>query len=884
MRQVLFSSTKALVARMPRPSVEPGSVLVHARYSLISTGTEIATLRPLSAGAAGATTAERVSDIAGQAKFYLGKAIANPRLAMNRVMGIVDTAMRRHLNDARSTPDLPLVQIGPIKWIVQAAAKCEASTEGVLTLVSAGDPGHYQAASQTIPITPGYLVEIRLKGRVEVGSFMLGLLNDDKSRWLGMVPISEGALGEVLHFDPGQTKEVTLMLTNPSGAGENRLVLERSDVIMVPAVSSGVPVTEMTDQGWNVGYSIAGEVVDVGADVTAFAVGDRVACAGAGQANHADYVNVKRNLVCRVPGGCSLQEAATATVGAIAMQGVRRTAPQLGEVICVFGLGLIGMITVQILRAAGCRVIGVDLDSERCRRALTLGAAAAETEIDRVQVLLRDVTGGQGVDATIITAASKSNGPINAAMELTRRRGRIVIVGDVGLKVERATFYRKEIDLLMSTSYGPGRYDRDYEDFGRDYPYGYVRWTANRNMQSYMELIAEKRIDVASLIDRVISVDDAPAAYAELASSSGTPPLAVILSYPKPEHVQLDALDAPVIHLRGHRGQKLERINYALVGAGGFGTQMLVPMMERRKDRYFLRAVVSRDSTRGGNFARSKQVELLSSSYDDILSDARIDLVVVATRHNEHADQVIKALRAGKHVFVEKPLAISWEQLDAVRGAIEATPNGPRLMVGFNRRFAPALQRLHEGLGTLRTPLVINYRINAGYIPLDHWVHGPDGGGRNIGEACHMYDVFSFLAGAPVSSINARAIDPGIRAYARNDNFCATISYEDGSVCNLVYTSLGPKSGLPKERIEIFANGEAWIVDDFTSLTRASDNTVLWSAANPDKGHFEELSRFGDAIADGKSSPIPIQELLQTTAVALHIEGLLFGRSGEEPE
>jgi predicted dehydrogenase len=466
---------------------------------------------------------------------------------------------------------------------------------------------------------------------------------------------------------------------------------------------------------------------------------------------------------------------------------------------------------------------------------------------------------------------------------LTRRRGRVVIVGDVGLKVERAAFYRKEIDLLMSSSYGPGRYDREYEDFGRDYPYGFVRWTTNRNMQSYMELIAEKKIDIASLIDRVVSIDDAPATYEELASGSEKPPLGVLLAYPKPNPIQLDALDAPVIRLRGHRQPNRQRLNYALVGAGGFGTQMLVPMLERRKDRYFLRAVVSRDSTRGGNFARSKQVELLSSSYDDILADDEIDLVVVATRHNEHSEQVIKALRAGKHIFVEKPLAITWEQLDAVRREIEARPDNPQLMVGFNRRFAPALQRLRQELGDKRSPLMVNYRINAGYIPLDHWVHGADGGGRNIGEACHMYDVFSFLAGAPVRSIDARAIGPGERAYGRNDNFCATISYEDGSLCTLTYTSLGPKTGLPKERIEVFANGEAWIVDDFVSLKRASDNAVLWSAANADKGHFEELSRFGDAIAEGKPGPIPVRDMLQTTAVALHIEDLLLGRSCEEP-
>ncbi len=883
MRQVLFSSTKALVARMPRPSVEAGAVLVRTHYSLISTGTEIASLKPLSAGAAGATAAERVGDLSGRARVYLGKALADPRRAIDRAMGLAGTVLRRRLADAIPRPDLPPVPVGSIKWTRQSAGTCEVSGGG-LTLVSAGDPGHYQAASQPIEVAPGYLLEIRLKGRVDKGAFMLGLLNDDKSRWLGMVPISEGPLDEVLHLDPGQAKEVTLMLTNPAAAGENRMALERSDVVMVPPVSAGVPVTEMTDQGWNVGYSIAGEVVEVGAGVTAFAAGDRVACAGAGQANHADYVCVKRNLVCRVPDGCSLREAATATVGAIAMQGVRRAAPQLGEVICVFGLGLVGMITVQLLRAAGCRIIGVDLDAERCRRAVASGAAAAETEIDRVQLLLREFTGGHGVDATILTAATKSNGPINTAMELTRRHGRVVIVGDVGLKVERAAFYRKEIDLLMSTSYGPGRYDRDYEDYGRDYPYGFVRWTANRNMQSYMELIAEKRIDVASLIDRVVPIDDAPATYEELASGAQTPPLAVVLSYPKPARVQLDAFDAAVIRLRGHRQPIRARINYALVGAGGFGTQMLVPTMERRKDRFFLRAVVSRDATRGGNFARSKRVELLSSNYDDVLADEAIDLVVIATRHNEHAAQVIKALRAGKHVFVEKPLAINWEQLDAVRREVETRGDSARLMVGFNRRFAPALQRLRQELGEQRTPLVVNYRIHAGYLPLDHWVHGAEGGGRNIGEACHMYDVFSFLAGAPVCFIDARAIDPGDRAYARNDNFCATIGYEDGSLCTLTYTALGPKAGLAKERIEVFANGEAWIVDDFASLTRTSDGAVLWSAPAADKGHFEELSRFGDAIAEGKPAPVPAEELLQTTAVALRVEDLLFGRAAEEPD
>jgi predicted dehydrogenase/threonine dehydrogenase-like Zn-dependent dehydrogenase len=882
MRQVLFSSTRALVARMPRPSVEQGSVVVRTHFSLISTGTELATLKPLSAGTGGATAAERMTHLTDKASLYLGKAIRNPRLAASRAMNIVGTAVRRRLAEAAPKPEQPALPIGKIKWIGQAARDCVG--EGTLSLVSGGDPGHYQAASQPFHVPAGYLIEVRMKGRIAAGSFMLGLLNEDKSRWLGMLPLSEGPLDEVLHFDPGQASETTLMLTNPSAPGENRMALDMSEVVLVPALSAGAPVTEMTDQGWNVGYSLAGEVVAIGPGVTDVAVGDQVACAGAGQANHADFVSVKRNLVCRVPAGCSLQEAATATVGAIAMQGVRRAAPQIGEVVCVLGLGLIGMITLGLLRAAGCRVIGIDLDVERCRRAVALGAVGAETEIERAQILLRDLTAGHGVDATIITAASKSNAPINAAMELTRRRGRVVIVGDIGLKVERAAFYRKEIDLLMSTSYGPGRYDREYEDYGRDYPFGFVRWTANRNMQSYLELIAEKRLDIASLIDRVVPIDEAPSAYAQLAKAKMSPPLAVLIAYPEPAQALVDHPDTRVIHLRGHRQPIRERINYALVGAGGFGTQMLVPTLERRKDRFFLRGVVSRDATRGGNFARSKQVEVLASSLDPILEDDRFDLLVIATRHHEHAGQVIAALKAGKHCFVEKPLAISWEELDAVRDALDMMADPPRLMVGFNRRFSPALQRLKEELGERRTPLIVNYRLNAGYIPLDHWVHGPEGGGRNIGEACHMYDVFAFLAESPVSSISANAIDPGSRAYARNDNFCATLGYEDGSVCTLTYTALGPKAGLAKERVEVFADGESFLVDDFKSLTRASDGAVLWSSSSADKGHYDELSRFGDALAEGKPAPIPLRQLFETTAVALHVEDLLQGRASGQAE
>jgi predicted dehydrogenase len=455
----------------------------------------------------------------------------------------------------------------------------------------------------------------------------------------------------------------------------------------------------------------------------------------------------------------------------------------------------------------------------------------------------------------------------------------VVIVGDIGLKAEREVFYRKEIDLLMSTSYGPGRYDSSYEVDGHDYPFAYVRWTQNRNMQSYLELIANGRLDIQPLIDRVISVDEAPSAYKALADGGGALPLGVLIRYPDDERDLPEPSDATRVVIRGHRkAPGSGTINYALVGAGAFGTSMLVPQMNKRRDRFFLRGVVSRSGAQGNNFARDNRVEMLTSNLDDVLVDPAFDLVVIATRHHEHASQVVRALKAGKHVFVEKPLALSWDELGQVTDTYRDLSDKPLLMVGFNRRFSPAIQTLKTRVADRRAPLVIEYRLNGGYIALDHWVHNEHGGGRNIGEACHMYDVFRSLTGAPAVSIAAEAIDPGTLPYRRNDNFSATIRYEDGSLAHLLYTSLGPKTGLPKERVEVFCDGEAYIVDDYKSLTKASDGSVLWSG-DQDKGHFEELSRFGDAIASGGESPIAFDDLIETSAVALRVEDLLFGRT-----
>jgi predicted dehydrogenase len=734
------------VARMPRPVVGPGTVLIRVHYSLVSVGTEVAPLRPASVSAPDTPAIERSLDRARRLQHYFRASLKDPRKAARRLSQIVEYRLSR----ARQT-----------------------------AVSSVG-------ASPAAPVA-----------------------------------------------------------------------------------------SDLNAQGWGIGYSAAGEIVEVGEGVHDLAVGDQVAAAGAGQANHADYVNVPRNLVCRVPSGCMLKDAASATVGAISLQGVRRAAPQLAERVAVVGLGLIGQITVQLLKAAGCKVIGLDTDPDRVQRAVALGLDAGASDVDAFRTLVRDLTAGFGADRTLLTAATKSNTVINLAMDLTRAKGTVVIVGDVGLGVDRAVFYRKEIDLLMSTSYGPGRYDSTYEAEGHDYPYAYVRWTLNRNMQAYLELIASGRINVDALIDRVVTIEEAPATYDQLAKADDTLPLGVLIHYTERESADPEPAR---VTLRGHRQSPGERINYALVGAGAFGTTMLVPQMRKRADRYFLRGVVSRTGTQGSNFARDNQVEILTSDLDAILRDPGFQLVVIATRHHEHADQVVRSLAAGKHVFVEKPLAISWEELERVVTAHSTMTDAPLVMVGFNRRFSPALQMLKERLAGRRSPLLIQYRLNAGYIPLDHWVHSAQGGGRNVGEACHMYDVFRFLAGAPVRSVEASAIDPHQLPYSRSDNFAATVTYGDGTVGSLVYTALGPKTGMGKEHITVFCDGEAFIVDDFKKLTKASDGSVLWQSGEVDKGHFEELSRFADAIASDGASPIPFEELVETSAVALQVEDLIHGR------
>ncbi len=874
MRQILCNSSGAIVARMPRPALSAGMVLIKVHYSLISVGTEIASLRSEPVVGAG-TPMEKAAAKASLASKYLGLAMRHPDKAVRRLCRIV-TDQAARIRPAKPIREL-VCSLDNMQWKQCDASQME-STDGGLRVVTDDSEYGYQIMADPITVPAGQVPIFYIRGKVLEGAVSIGVLDEQKTNWLGARTYEEGFFEDQLIFEPGSSQQVTLVVAKAGAGRSASLLLEGVEVSHSAPIVDGKALSELGDQGWNVGYSAAGDVIAVGEGVTDFKKGDKVACGGAGLANHADYVCVPRNLVCKVPTGCSLKEAATTTVGTIALQGVRRAAPQLGERICVIGLGLIGQMTVQLLRAAGCQVIGLDLDPERVKRALELGMDAGCQEPEHLKKLVNDLSEGRGADRTVITAAAKSNAVINLAMEVTRAKGTVVIVGDVGLGVQRQHFYRKEIDLLMSTSYGPGRYDQRYEAEGQDYPFSYVRWTLNRNMQAFMEMIAMQRINIEALIDKVTHIESAPSVYAELAKGEGTQPLAALIHYPEDGLLASEEEDRSQMTIRGHRPTPSGPLRYALIGAGAFGTCMLVPQMSKRKDRFFLKAVVSRDATRGGNFARANQVETLASGIDPVLADSDIDLVVIATRHAEHADQVVASLKAGKHVFVEKPLALTWQQLDKVCHTYNELPEPPLLMVGFNRRFSPAINALREQLSQRRSPLIINYRLNGGYIPMEHWIQTAQGGGRNIGEACHMYDLFRSLTGAPLASVTAAAISPGTMPYLPNDNFSATLTYEDGSMANLLYTALGPKQGLAKERIEVFCDGEAYLVDDFKTLTRCGDNKVLWHSEEVDKGHFEELSRFGDAVAGLCDVPISWEEIVETTAVALHIEDLLYGR------
>lgn len=614
------------------------------------------------------------------------------------------------------------------------------------------------------------------------------------------------------------------------------------------------------------GYSCSGIVIGVGEDVDEFQLGDKVACAGAGKANHAEVVLVPKNLAVKVPEGCELKDASSVAIGSIAMQGVRRADPKLGEIVAVIGLGLLGQITVQLLKAAGCRVVGFDIDRRRVELAGKLGAdySFLISEVDYLNETLH-ITGGHGVDVTIITAASQSDEIVQQAMEITRKKGRVVVVGAVGLGLKRSPFYEKEIDLLISCSYGPGRYDTLYEEKGLDYPYAYVRWTERRNMEEYLRLIAEGKINFNAILDREYHISEAPRAYEELKSSEEKP-IGVVFRYDVDKERRQGKLDTKFI-LRKGRG-KDDRINVALIGAGGFAKSVHLPNLKKLSDLYHLRAIVSATGSNAKDTAERFGADYYTTSLEDVLADDSVDMVLIATRHNLHARQAMMAARAGKAVFVEKPMAINEWELEELVSVLRETR--VPFMVGFNRRFSPAARRAKEILESHCGPLMVLYRVNAGYIPPNSWVHSEEGGGRIIGEACHMFDFFNFIVGSSdVVEVCAQTVGSDSEHIHSSENASVSVRYRDGSVCTLLYTSLGAKE-LPKEYVEIYADGKTLVIDDYRGLRVYGAKVKGWKSAVQDKGHLEELKIFAKFVKDGTGIlPISLEEAITATKISL---------------
>jgi predicted dehydrogenase/threonine dehydrogenase-like Zn-dependent dehydrogenase len=630
-------------------------------------------------------------------------------------------------------------------------------------------------------------------------------------------------------------------------------------------------VKQQMDGSTALGYSCAGRVLAVGSEVEKFAIGDLVACAGAGLANHAELVSVPVSLCVPVPSGVSTRAACFVTLGAIALQGVRRADVRLGETVCVLGLGLIGQLTVQLLAASGCKVIGMDLDAARVKLARAHGLSIGATSSAEISQTVLLETGLKGVDATILTASTSSSEPTQLAFELTRKKGKIVVVGAVGLNLQRSPFYEKEQDFLISCSYGPGRYDVAYEKEAKDYPYAYVRWTENRNMQAFLELIRSGSVDVESLIDKEIDLDQVTETYESL-QGTGAKPLAVVIKYPESEVRKVRVRTEPP---KSSHQQRSGIIRLALIGAGSFLKSTHLPNLERMTDKVKIVGLCTGSGASASTMARQLNVDLVSNDYREIIRSPDVDAVLVCTRHNNHAEIARAALDAGKHVYLEKPIALTAAELAALDLTVGGLRSVPTLMVGFNRRYSPFAATLKEKLTTRIAPLFINYRVNAGMLPENHWTQTTEGGGRLRGEACHMIDLFRFLVGQPLEQCDVQAL-PCVKGLRPDENFTARFRYADGSLCVLNYYAIGNPE-LAKEWAELHWDRKSAVLRDFEQLELygCAGSSKL---AKQDKGHSTALETFFRAIAAGESFPIPWEQLYETTQSTIELDQAVWGR------
>jgi polar amino acid transport system substrate-binding protein len=606
------------------------------------------------------------------------------------------------------------------------------------------------------------------------------------------------------------------------------------------------------------GYSAAGVVAAVAEDVTEFQAGDRVACAGVGYASHAEVLSVPKNLCVHLPDSVSFESGAYGTLGAIALQGVRLAEPTLGESVVVIGLGLVGQLTVQLLKANGCRVFGLDLDESRVALALELGADKAVISNEAAAKDIETWTRGHGADAVLITAATDSNQPIELAARVSRLKGRVIVVGMTGMDIPRAPFFSRELKLIISMSYGPGRYDPEYEERGHDYPLPYVRWTEKRNIESFLELIADKRLNVERLTTHRFPIAEADRAYQLISGELREPNLGVVLNYdPEAEVVRKVSLGAAPQVWKSEKS-----IVLGVIGAGGYVPPMLLPHFKTEGVEF--RSIATASGISAHDVGKRFGFAYAVSSAEEVLDDANVNLVVIGTRHDTHAELARAALERNKHVFVEKPLALDDAQLDAVLQAAESS--SAKLMVGFNRRFSPLAQRAKEFFNDRHTPLSILYRVCASRLPKEHWAqNAEEGGGRIVGEVCHFIDLMQYLTGSPPVYVFAESISAKSSKIVDADSVLITLRFADGSNGAVAYLAEGDK-GLAKERVEIFGAGRTFVLDDFRRATLYKDGREEQVALKAqDKGQPEQVRAVCASVLQRGAAPISLDELAATS-------------------
>ncbi|MDT3739303.1 MAG: bi-domain-containing oxidoreductase [Candidatus Kapabacteria bacterium] len=624
-------------------------------------------------------------------------------------------------------------------------------------------------------------------------------------------------------------------------------------------------VKSKLDSYKSLGYSASGVVVE--SRTPLFSVGDRVAAAGAGYANHAELITVPSNLAVKIPLNVDFKSAAYTTVAAIALQGVRQADVRIGETVAVIGLGLIGQITIQLLKSSGCRVIGLDIDESLFKTAAESGADLTLLSNSRSARDINSFSRGMGCDSVIITAGTSSNQPIELALDICRKKGKVVIVGAVGMDIPRTSFYMKEIDLRISCSYGPGRYDVQYEEKGIDYPFAYVRWTENRNMSAVLDLLSSGGLNFHKLTTHVFNVENSSAAYDLILGKVQEPYLGVLLEYNPDKIIKNES-----VKLRNITAS--EKISVGFVGLGTFARNYLLPPLS--KAGVGLAGVASQNPVNARSAAENLGFGFYCANGQEIINDTRTNTIFIATRHDTHAGFVLDSLKAGKPVFVEKPLAVNQAELDNIRTILDE--KGGSLMVGFNRRFSKSFRTIKEFFNGNSDPLFINYRVNAGFIPKSHWVQQSEQGGRIVGEVCHFIDCMVYLTSAKPVNIAASAISSKNSELTDEDNVSITIKFSDGSVGNINYIACGG-SGLPKEYCEIHSQRKSAVMNNFENVELYSGDSKKIINTGGKKGIDEEVELFIQSVKNGKEMPISFMEIYSVTkACFAAVESLRNGK------